>query len=161
MGTRRWIRLLPAWSHFPHRRQITGLALPGQQDADLILPEVTKRCMQFWHQSDAAFQQAVQETSAAMALGANLLFAPGPMGVANALFAPTPWLFGLADGISPEDEVIESRRAAYDSCFQQTFNLLQFSQCCIASVGHRMSRAPQSLHRPFKEHLFQFDVFPH
>jgi hypothetical protein len=123
-------------SLFEDLLNIFGISLPGQLDADLILPEVTKRCMQFWQQSDAAFQQAVHETSAVSTLGANLLFVPGPMGVTNALFAPAPWLFGLANGISPEDEVIESRRAACDRCYKETFNLLQFSQCCIASVGH-------------------------
>lgn len=123
-------------SSFEDLLSLFGISIPGQLDADLILPEVTKRCMQFWQQSDAALLQAVRETSAATALGANLLFVPGPLGAANALFASTPWLFGLTDGISPEDEVIELRRAACDSCYQETFNLLQFSQCCIASVGH-------------------------
>jgi lysophospholipase L1-like esterase len=123
-------------SSFEDLLSIFGVSLPGQLDADLILPEVTKRCMQFWQQSDAAFLQAVRETSAATGLGANLVFVPSPLGATNALFASSPWLFGLANGINPEDEVIEARRVACDSCYQETFNLLQFSQCCIASVGH-------------------------
>lgn len=113
-----------------------GLAIHPTLADDLVLPEITKRTMQFWQQSDAAFRQAIQETAASTGLGNRLLYVPGPMTEAHALFTPSSWLFGLRDGLQPEDEVIAERREACTACQKQVLNPVEFLQCCQASVGH-------------------------
>lgn len=113
-----------------------GVAIHPSLAMDLIMPEITKRTLQFWQQSDAAFRQAIQETAASTGLGNRLIYVPGPMTEANSVFAPTPWIFGLQDGLEPEDEVIDERRQACTACQQKGLNPAEFLQCCLASVGH-------------------------
>jgi lysophospholipase L1-like esterase len=113
-----------------------GLAIHSKLEADLFFPEITKRCMLFWQQSDAAFRLAIQESAQSTGLGTRLIYVPGPMTEANSLFATTPWLFGLKDGIEPEDEVIEERRQSCTACQLKSLNPAEFLQCCLASVGH-------------------------
>jgi len=124
-------------------------------------PEVTKCCMQFWYQSDAAFQQAVRETSAAMTLEANLLFVPGSIGLANARFAPTPWLLVLLTGSAPKMKRSSHAQPHVTAVSSRPSISCNFPGAALHWLGTRMSRAPQSLRKQLKERLFQFDVFPH
>ncbi len=113
---------------------IIGISLPEHLPADPLLRQVTRLAMQFWKESDAAIAQAVAETAARPPR--KLVYVPGPLQEENSLFAADPWLFGLANGINPQDEVAQPRKAACDSCYKTPPELMQHEQCRIASVGH-------------------------
>jgi lysophospholipase L1-like esterase len=115
---------------------VFGIALPGHLPKDPLLLRVTQLCLQFWRESDTAFAAAVRDANAEPVLAGRWYYVPGPYTEDNALFAPTPLLFGLDAGLNPEDEVAGSRWVACRQCYTDPLDLMQLEQCRLASVGH-------------------------
>jgi hypothetical protein len=115
---------------------ICGIGLPAHLRHDPLLERVTRLCLQFWHESDAALAAAVKESAVTTGFRDRLSYVSGPIGESHALFTPTPWLFELRDGPNPEDEVAAARSIACDACYTDPLQLLQREQCHLASVGH-------------------------
>ena len=97
---------------------------------------VVAKCMQFWHESTAALTGAVAEVNAPLPQPRIALADPG-FTEDNAVFAGTPWLFGLTNDVvlSPQDEMMAERRAACDLVFPDTDWGARW-QCYRASAGH-------------------------
>lgn len=115
---------------------VFGIHLPDHLNSDLLLQQVTRLSMQFWKESDAALAQAVVDSAVPAPHGPKMIFLPGSLQEENAIFAPNPWLFGLANGINPEDEVAAPRASACDGCYQDPLQLMQHEACRLASAGH-------------------------
>lgn len=115
---------------------ILGISLPDHLVPDPLLQRVTQLAMQFWKESNAALALAATEVAQQSRNPNKIVFIPGPLQESNAVFASDPWLFGLADGVNPQDEVAVSRKVACDHCYSDPIDLMQHEVCRIASVGH-------------------------
>lgn len=115
---------------------VFGISLPDHLDADPLLDQIAALSVQFWTESNAALAQAIREVAPQAKSGQRAVYVPGPFNEENALFAPEPWLFGLQNGINPEDEVAADRKAACDCCYTNPLELMQHETCRLASVGH-------------------------
>lgn len=109
-----------------------GLGIPFLLPKGPIIDQIVSQCLQFWKDSDTALRQAVNELRGPLNLGPRLMFVPAPFTERNALFADTPWLFGI--GLGPEDEVVDSRQ---DACaVAHRGHSAAQALCGFASVGH-------------------------
>jgi hypothetical protein len=113
-----------------------GLALPAGLNALEGSNIVVAKCMQFWDESSDALMRAVADANALLPRTRIAVADPG-FGDDNAVFAGTPWLFGLANDVmmSPQDEVVEERHAACDAAIPAA-DWAARQQCYRASAGH-------------------------
>jgi hypothetical protein len=115
---------------------LRGLRIPPHLDRDPITNHIVDLAMQFWHGSDAALSQAVNEVAVSQGIGNRLIFVPIPFGIPNALFAGNPLLFGLNPDFSPQDEIVAERKQACNLKYPDPLNLVTREICYHASVGH-------------------------
>jgi lysophospholipase L1-like esterase len=113
-----------------------GLTLPAGLDVRAGANLVVAKCMQFWHESTSALNRAVAAINVSLPQP-RIIFADAGFTEANAIFADTPWLFGLSDdfAMSPQDEVVAERQNACDLAFPVS-DWAARQQCYRASAGH-------------------------
>ncbi len=111
-----------------------GVFAPPEM-VDLAGPNpIVEHCLQFWRQSTACLQAAVDAVNATRA-ASRIVFVDAGFTARNAAFADDPWLFGLTLGLLPEDEVVAGRRAACNAAIPPA-DFLAREQCYRASAGH-------------------------
>jgi hypothetical protein len=93
---------------------------------------IVGRCLLFWTESTRAIQQAVAEVNQQ---AARVVFVDPGFREENAVFARAPWLWGLNHDLSPQDEVVASRRVACNAVIPRHDRLAR-EQCYRASAGH-------------------------
>jgi len=109
----------------------SGLFFPHL--AEQIVAKVVANCAQFWHESNAVFQQAVDEVNAQAGGQPRVFFAQAPFTAANSALAPNAWLWGVNIALAPEDPI---RDARHQACNLFEHDLLQREICYRASAGH-------------------------
>ena len=119
-----------------HLLSLYGLGFPLYLDRTLIINHVVGLAMQFWHDSDAALQRAVNESRGELNLGDRLQFVPSSFAEPNALFTDDAWLFGFDADFAAEDEVIPGREAACTVRYPGPVDFVSREVCFRASVGH-------------------------
>ena len=108
-----------------------GIATPDfLEDEDLFDP-VVDRCEQFFRNSTAQLQAAIAKVN-----DPRISYIASGFTDDNAVFAPSPLLFGLDDELEPVDPVAAARHAQCDITFPQPLELPQREQCYRASAGH-------------------------
>jgi hypothetical protein len=109
-----------------------GIALPPFAPAQTVFDKIVAQCMQFWKDSTVCLKTAIKNCG-----DERVRFASPPFTEDNAVFAPTPWLFGINADLqfSPQDEVIPERRAACNVTFPPG-DILNREGCYRASAGH-------------------------
>jgi lysophospholipase L1-like esterase len=110
-----------------------GDEFPQTLDRGDVLGAVSARTMQFWQDSNTYMAQAVADAGGSVA---NAAFVQIPFVADNALFAPSPHLWGFTPDLGPEDEVAAQRGQACDLQYPSTFDLVADEICHYASVGH-------------------------
>jgi hypothetical protein len=95
---------------------------------------IVGRCLQFWRESTDCLRRAVDEVNASLATPRVLFVDPG-FTEDNAVFADDPWLWGLNQDLSPQDEVTDPRRGSCNAAIPW-HDLLAREQCYRASAGH-------------------------
>ena len=96
-----------------------------------IFDRVIENAQVFWTESTDALQSAIRDIGSA-----RVQFAFVPFADANAMFAPSSWLWEVhrkGFELVPEDPLAEERRAACDAFHSSP---LDRSACYIASAGH-------------------------
>ncbi|MDP2321081.1 MAG: hypothetical protein Q8O42_17285 [Acidobacteriota bacterium] len=113
-----------------------GLALPPNIDLASGTNILVAKCMQFWKESHKHLRQAANEVNAGLSQP-RVTFADPGFTENNAVFAGEPWLFGLKNDpfFSPQDEVVNERRAACNLAFPP-HEFPSREQCYRASAGH-------------------------
>ncbi len=99
-----------------------------------FLNVVVERCLLFWTESTRALRQAVDEINQ-QAPGPRVIFVDPGFREQNAAFASEPWLWGLNNDLTPQDEVAGPRRGACDAAIPRREGLAR-EQCYCASAGH-------------------------
>ena len=95
---------------------------------------IVERCLLFWKESTECLRRAVSEVNATLPAPRILCVDPG-FAEENAVFADDPWLWGLNNDLSPQDEVAASRHASCDAAIPW-FDGLAREQCYRASAAH-------------------------
>lgn len=125
-----------------HSRPI-GIPLLLHSEGVFAPPEVTnlagqnpivEHCLQFWRESTACLQGAVDEVNAAHP-PSRIAFVDAGFTERNAAFADEALLFGLKLGLLPQDEVVDHRRGACNAVIPPA-DFLAREQCYRASAGH-------------------------
>ncbi|PYS92743.1 MAG: hypothetical protein DMF64_07745 [Acidobacteria bacterium] len=101
--------------------------------AEQIVAKVVANCTQFWNESNAVFQQAVNEVNAQAGGAPRVFFAQPPFTAANSALAPNAWLWGVNFNLSPQDPV---QAARHQSCNAHEQDPIQREICYRASAGH-------------------------
>jgi len=121
----------------PPLLQIHGIALPTTLYADPVIRRIISLCLQFWHDSQMYLGQAVNEANAGPGGGGGRIrFAVPQFTEKNAVFATTPWLWGVNADLSPQDEVSAARIPACQAFYPRPEDILSREQCFRASAGH-------------------------
>jgi len=118
----------------PFLLQTYGVGMPFFVDQNLVYNKVVGLCMQFWSESSVELQHAVEQCNSS-AGGSRVKYAAVPFTVDNAVFAGTPWLFGLDGEFKPQDEVVAQRRSACNASIDR-LDIFAREACYRASAGH-------------------------
>jgi lysophospholipase L1-like esterase len=111
---------------------VHGIAMSPFATQKTVFDKIVAQCQQFYTDSTAALKKAIQRCA-----DIRVRFAAPPFGDDNAVFAPTPWLWGIKSDLlfSPQDEVIQQRHAACNIAHDPG-DLLGREGCYRASAGH-------------------------
>jgi hypothetical protein len=122
--------------HMPRLLLLHGLRPepPGFMTVTTFFDLIVERCLLFWRESTRALQQAVDEINQ-QASAVRVVFVDAAFSEENAVFASSPWLWGLKNDLSPQDEVVAIRRGACDMAIPWHDGLAR-EQCYRASAGH-------------------------
>ena len=101
---------------------------------DSLYELIIQRCLQFWTESTDQLRRAVEEVNTAIGQ-ARIKFVDPGFKEANAVFTDDPWLWGLNQNLSPQDEVIDPRHGACNAAIPW-IDVLAREQCYRASAGH-------------------------
>jgi hypothetical protein len=115
--------------------QLHAIAIPPHLYSDPILTKVISLCLQFWHDSDMWLARAVEESNSEDNRN-RIVFVQCPFTEDNAVFASTPWLWGVGPSLTPQDEVSDLRIPACAAYYTSPEELLSREQCFRASAGH-------------------------
>jgi hypothetical protein len=107
---------------------------PPTMRVETFFDRIVDRCLVFWRESTDCLQRAVDETNAALTAPRIILVDPG-FTEDNAMFAGDPWLWGLNNDLSPQDEVVDARHGVCDLAIPW-FDGFAREQCYRASAGH-------------------------
>jgi hypothetical protein len=107
---------------------------PRLVSSQAFFDAIVNRCLQFWRESAGCLRRAVDDVNASLVAPRVLFVDPG-FSEENAVFADEPWLWGVNQDLSPQDEVIDARRAACNAAIPW-HDLLAREQCYRASAGH-------------------------
>lgn len=102
---------------------------------DLLIARAEEHCVDFWKQSNAAFQSAVDAANQALP-GRPCHFLPLPFAEPHSMWAPESHLFHLTPDLGPEDPVAEPRGCACAQVFHELLHPSKRFQCDRASAGH-------------------------
>jgi hypothetical protein len=97
-----------------------------------VFNKILRQCQMFFDRSNASLLAAVSAANANGGAG-RIAFAEVPFTDDNCVFAPQAWLWGLADDLSPEDEVAGTR---HQSCDIDESDIIRRLTCYRASAGH-------------------------
>jgi hypothetical protein len=111
---------------------IHGVGFTPLASQSIVFDKIVAQCLQFWKDSSASLKIAITNAG-----DSRIRFAEPPFSEDNAVFAPSPWLWGIeADfQFSPQDEVIKPRRDACNITFPPV-KILEREGCYRASAGH-------------------------
>jgi hypothetical protein len=109
---------------------VHGLSFAPFAYHDVVFDKIVALCTQFASESTTYLQRAVEAQNDLRVAFVHSAFAPE-----NAVFASNPWLFGVNEDLSPQDEVISARHAACDVKYSP-IDVLDREACYRASAGH-------------------------
>jgi hypothetical protein len=115
----------------PRLLALHGIAAPGFIDELDIIDPVIDRCEQFNNDSTAQLQIAIADAG-----DPRIVFVQSGFTDDNAVFAGTPFLFGLDDQLNPQDPVAAQRHVQCNITHNQPLDLPAREQCYRASAGH-------------------------
>ena len=115
----------------PRLLALHGIAAPGFIDELDIIDPVIDRREQFNNDSTAQLQIAIADAG-----DPRIVFVPSGFTDDNAVFAGTPFLFGLDDQLNPQDPVAAQRHVQCNITHNQPLDLPAREQCYRASAGH-------------------------
>jgi len=111
---------------------LIGVNIPAFLAPQNPLTKIVSNSLAFWTESKAAMAQAAADVNRQLSAQRIDFVAPG-FTEANSAFGPTPWVFAVNADLSPQDDVIATRRIA---CQRDETDLVQRESCYRASAGH-------------------------
>ncbi|MCC7448992.1 MAG: SGNH/GDSL hydrolase family protein [Anaerolineae bacterium] len=113
--------------------------------ADAIKARILENCQLFSRQSTLKLQAAIDAVNAERAASdRRIALAVPDIQPPNAAFASDPWLFGINDDLSPQDELADQRNAACEQA--PVFRTIE-PVCKRASAGHPNPKGAQAYAR--------------
>lgn len=98
----------------------------------VVLGQIAANCLAFSTASAADMQTAINASGGK----SRTFLAVPPFSPSNAVFAPSTWLWGINQNLTPQDQVAAARQTLCKAAFPSASQASSLSFCELASMGH-------------------------
>lgn len=148
---------------------LQSLGEPPSELEEALVPVVTANSIAFLDTAHAALRSAIATVIAETPGAGPIGFADPQYGVANAVFAPDAWLWGMTNDTSlletlqinldlaPMDDILAKR---VERCLEDQYGVTPLIVCLYASVGHPTPAGAQAFATAIVGQLREIGVLP-